>query len=205
MKMVKLVLKGFDTYTDEELILRLREGESRCEEVLVLRYVPYVRSLARPYFLAGGDFEDLIQEGMIGLIKALSGFDLNGEATFKTYATLCIRNRVYSAIRQSLRGKNSPLNNYVSMEDAKKLETADSTSLKSGAVADPMDEFIDKEDYRELLKKVSELLSKFEGKVLALYLEGLSCTEISEKLGKTPKAIDNAVQRIRRKFQAFAK
>ncbi len=202
--MVKFVLKGFDSYSDEELILRLREGDSRCEEVLVLRYVPYVRSLARPYFLAGGDSEDLIQEGMIGLINALSGFNPNEEASFKTYATLCIRNRVYSAIRHSLRGKNSPLNNYVSIEDAK-IEATENASLNTGAFADPVEELIDKEDYKELLKRVSELLSRFEGKVLEFYLEGLSCTEISKKLGKTPKAVDNAVQRIRRKFQAFSK
>lgn len=203
--MVELVLKGFDSYSDEELIRCLRGGNALCEEVLVLRYVPYVRSLARPYFLAGGDFEDLIQEGMIGLINALSGFDPCGEATFKTYATFCIKNRVYSAIRQSLRGKNSPLNNYVSIEDAKKMNSSESVSFEAGAVVDPVKEIIDREEYKELLENVSKLLSKFEAKVLGLYLEGLSYSEISSRLEKSPKAVDNAIQRIRRKFSDVIK
>ncbi|MBR5542925.1 MAG: sigma-70 family RNA polymerase sigma factor [Oscillospiraceae bacterium] len=191
---MELVLKEFEHLTDEELILRSRREDGRAEEVLVLRYVPYVRSLARPYFLAGGDFEDLIQEGMIGLINALSTFNAKEQTTFKTYATLCIRNRLYSAIRKAMRGNNSPLNNYVSIEDA-----------NIGEAVDPVDEIIGKEAYKELLGKVSELLSKFEQKVLELYLEGLSYSEISVRVSKPQKAVDNAVQRIRRKFSEITK
>ena len=195
-------MNEFDNFSDEELILRVRGGDVNAEEALVLRYTPYVRSLSRSYFLAGGDSEDLIQEGMIGLINALSGYREDESTSFKTYATLCIRNRIYSAIRHSMRGKNSPLNNYVSIEHAKKSE---GTIGRASLNCDPVEEIIGREEYKELLIKLSELLSKLEAKVLELYLEGLSYSEISGKLQKSPKAVENAVQRIRRKFLAFTK
>ena len=105
----------YEGLKDEELMSLIRNGDISAEEFLIIRYSSYVRSISRSYFLAGGDAEDLIQEGMIGLIKAIAEFDPSRHATFKTFAVYCIRNRIYSAIRNSMRGKHSPLNNYVSM------------------------------------------------------------------------------------------
>ncbi len=188
----------FDCFTDEELVLKIRAGDSAAEETLLLRYMAYVRGFARSYFLVGGDFEDLIQEGMIGVVRAISEFDSTKDVAFRTFAAMCIRNRVYSAIRNSMRGKNSPLNNYVSIE----AMFSDENSFQ-GAAPDPADDIINREAYAELLKNVSEQLSKLERKVLRLYLDGLSYAEISEKLSKTPKSVDNAVQRIRKKLLQF--
>lgn len=197
------VLEGLK---DEELITLSHGGNHRAEEVLILRYMSYVRSFTRPYFLAGGDSEDLIQEGMIGVVKAISEFDEAHHTSFKTFAVSCIRNRIYSAIRHAMRGKNIPLNNYVSIgnpqDSAISLENA---SFASDVCSDPVELVIGEESYRELLKAVSGLLSKFEQKVLGLYLEGLSYGEISERVSKPQKSVDNAVQRIRRKFAQYLK
>ncbi len=188
------------TLKDEELISLSRAGNHSAEEALILRYTSYVRSFARPYFLAGGDSEDLIQEGMIGVIKAISEFDAENPASFKTFATMCIRNRIYSAIRHSMRDKNRPLNNYVSLggEDDESVAV-----MSSDKMVDPAERIIGEESYRELLAAVSELLSGFEKKVLSLYLEGLSYAEISENVSKPQKSVDNAVTRIRRKFAGY--
>lgn len=182
-------MKEFEHFKDEELILSIREGNLEAEETLILRYAPFVRSFTRPYFLAGGDSEDLIQEGMIGVVKAITEFNSSRDASFSTFVSFCVRNRIYSAIRNSNRGKNSPLNNYVSFGEV----------AASGSLPDPVDAIINREAYSELMREVSKLLSKFEKSVLELYLEGLSYGEISERLSKTQKSVDNAVQRIRRK------
>ncbi|MBQ8004593.1 MAG: sigma-70 family RNA polymerase sigma factor [Oscillospiraceae bacterium] len=187
----------FETLSDEELISLSRAGNHSAEEALILRYTSYVRSFARPYFLAGGDAEDLIQEGMIGVMKAMSGYDAGGDASFKTFAAMCIRNRIYSAIRQSMRGKNQPLNNYIPIggEDDESVAV-----LSSDKTVDPAEQIIGEESYRELLGTAELLLSGFEKKVLLLYLKGLSYAEISKSVGKPQKSVDNAVSRIRRKL-----
>lgn len=187
-------MKSFECLNDEELVLKARSGSADAEEMLILRYMPSVRCFVRPYFLVGGDSEDLIQEGMIGVVKAISEFDESRHASFKTFAALCVKNRVYSAIRNSKRGKNSPLNDYVSFE----------TVLSENVmVSDPVEDVISRENYVELLKDVSKRLSPLEIKVLDLYLEGMSYSEISDKLSKPPKSIDNAVQRIRKKLLQY--
>lgn len=193
-----LVLEMFENLKDEELITLSRSGDHLAEEALILRYTTYVRSLARPYFLAGGDSEDLTQEGMIGVIKAIAEFRESHHTSFKTFAAYCIRNRIYSAIRHSMRDKNLPLNNYVSIGSANSLDIG-----AEDVSSDPVEQVIGEESYRELLRAISGLLSKFEQKVLGLYLEGLSYGEISEKVSKPQKSVDNAVQRIRRKFAQY--
>lgn len=191
---------------DEELITLSHGGNHHAEEVLILRYMSYVRSFTRPYFLAGGDAEDLIQEGMMGVVKAISEYDKAHHTSFKTFAASCIRNRIYSAIRHAMRGKNSPLNNYVSIGVPQgSAINLDNTPFSSDMCSDPVELIIGEESYRELLTAVSGLLSKFEQKVLGLYLEGLSYSEISEKVSKPQKSVDNAVQRIRRKFSQYLK
>ncbi len=193
-------MEMFETLKDEELISLSRAGKHSAEEALILRYTSYVRSFVRPYFLAGGDSEDLIQEGMIGVIKAISEFDAAHSASFKTFAAMCIRNRIYSAIRHSMRDKNRPLNNYVSLGGEEDESVA---ALSPDKTVDPAEQIISEESYRELLSAVSGLLSGFEKKVLTLYLKGLSYAEISKNVNKPQKSVDNAVTRIRRKFAGY--
>ena len=185
---------------DDEALCGFAAGGNRlAEEVLVERYTRVVRSCARPYFLAGGDSEDLTQEGMVGLLKAVREYDASKEASFRTFAELCIRNRLYSVLRASAREKHIPLNQSVSLD----TPCFDSNSYTSGtnnlAQRDPEEDFIDREHTAALLSGVRKQLSEFEAKILGYYLDGLSCREIADAVGKPPKSVDNAVQRIRRK------
>ena len=194
-----------ETYTslkelpDEALCSLAVSGDRAAEELLVTRYNRVVRTCARPFFLAGGDSEDLTQEGMVGLIKAVREFDADKEASFRTFAEVCIRNRLYSALRASAREKHQALNQSVSLD----TPDFDSNSYTSGtsslAQRDPEDSLIDREHTAALLSGVRKQLSELEAKILGYYLDGLSCREIAETVGRSPKSVDNAVQRIRRK------
>ena len=185
--------------TDEELALLARDGDREAEELLVARYHRLVRTCARPYFLAGGDSEDLTQEGMFGLLKAVREYHAEKEASFRTFAEICIRSRLYSVLRDMARDKHKPLNQSVSLD----TPDFDSNSYTSGtsnlAQRNPEDHMIDREHTAALLSGVRKQLSEFEAKILGYYLDGLSCREIAEAVGKPPKSVDNAVQRIRRK------
>ena len=184
---------------DETLCLLAVSGDRAAEEILVARYHRVVRTCARPFFLAGGDSEDLTQEGMVGLIKAVREFNADKDASFRTFAEVCIRNRLYSVLRASSREKHQPLNQSVSLD----TPDFDSNSYTSGtnnlAQRGPEDHLIDREHTAALLSGVRKQLSEFEAKILGYYLDGLSCREIAETVGKPPKSVDNAVQRIRRK------
>ena len=188
-----------DTLTDEALCRLAASGDRRAEETLVSRYTRLVRSCARPYFLAGGDSEDLTQEGMLGLIKAVREFQADKDTSFRTFAEICIRSRLYSALRSAGREKHQVLNQSISLD----TPDFDSNSYTSGtnclAQRGPEDELIDREHTAALLSGVRKQLSEFEAKILGYYLDGLSCREIAETVGKPPKSVDNAVQRIRRK------
>jgi len=191
---------------DDETLCALAAADDRqAEEVLVLRYTRLVRVCARPYFLAGGDSEDLIQEGMIGLIKAIREFNSAKAASFKTYAEICIRSRLFSAIKTAAREKHSPLNNYISFEAP--LFDGSENSLAFETVhhkqMTPEELIIGKEEFRELLGVLHGHLSGFEAKVLQLYLNGLSYAEIAAEIQKSPKSVDNAVQRVRRKVARY--
>ena len=185
--------------SDEELCLLAASGNRLAEEALVTRYNRLVRTCARPFFLAGGDSEDLTQEGMVGLITAVREYDAGKEASFRTFAEVCIRNRLYSVLRASARDKQQPLNQSLSLDDSH----FDSNPLTSGtnnlAQRNPEDFLIDREHTAALLSGVRKQLSEFEAKILGFYLDGLSCREIAKAVGKPPKSVDNAVQRIRRK------
>ena len=184
---------------DEELCSLARAGDRGAEEILVARYNRLVRSCARPYFLAGGDSEDLTQEGMVGLIKAVREYDPAREAAFRTFAETCIRNRLYSVLRDAVRDKHLPLNQSVPLD----TPYFDSNSYTSGtnhlAQLNPEEFLIDREHTAALLAGVRKQLSEFEAKILGYYLDGLSCREIAGTVGKPVKSVDNAVQRIRRK------
>ena len=184
---------------DEALCALAASGNRLAEDILVERYTRIVRSCARPYFLVGGDSEDLTQEGMVGLIKAVREYDAAKEASFRTFAELCIRSRLYSVLRASAREKHLPLNQSVSLD----TPCFDSNSYTSGtnnlAQRDPEEDLIDREHTAALLSGVRKQLSELEAKILGYYLDGLSCREIAQTVGRSPKSVDNAVQRIRRK------
>ena len=185
--------------SDEALCILAAAGNRLAEETLVTRYNRLVRTCARPFFLAGGDSEDMTQEGMVGLLKAVREYDAGKEASFRTFAEICIRSRLYSVLRASARDKQQPLNQSVSLDNF----YFDSNPLTSGtsnlAQRNPEDFLIDREHTAALLSGVRKQLSEFEAKILGFYLDGLSCREIAKAVNKPLKSVDNAVQRIRRK------
>lgn len=181
---------------DEILWSKAVSGDAEAEETLVKKYNVLVKICSRPYFLAGGDSEDLVQEGMLGLLAAIRQFDPDRDASFKTYAEHCIRNRLYTAIKSASRFKHTPLNDYVSFESPQFNEIQ---TKMSSVLRDPEELLITRERVDEITEKLTGKLSGFESKVLELFLEGRSYGEIAERLGKTPKSVDNAVQRIRKK------
>jgi len=182
-----------EALTDEGLCQLSQTGDRTAEEVLVSRYHRLVRSCARPYFLAGGDTEDLLQEGMFGLIKAMREYDIQRDASFHTFAETCIRNRLYSVLKSAASGKHTPLNQSIPLNSSF-FDTA-----PSFAQLDPEVMLIDREKAANLLESACRHLSEFEVKILGFYLDGLAYREIAEMVGKSPKSVDNAVQRIRRK------
>lgn len=193
---------SIDSITDEVLCARVGDGDRAAEETLVLRYSRLVRVCARPFFLAGGDSEDLIQEGMLGLLSAIRGFVPEREAAFRTFAERCIRNRIISAVRTAGGGKHSPLNNYVSLEPSLFLANQDAAPLSAAyrRPDNPEDVVIRQEDLKNLEETIQNQLTELEAQVLTRYLEGASYAEIAEEVQRSTKSVDNAVQRIRRKI-----
>ena len=184
---------------DERLCLLAAQGNRMAEEILVTRYNRLVRTCARPYFLAGGDSEDLTQEGMVGLIKAVREFDAGRETSFRTFAEICIRSRLYSVLRAAGRDKQQPLNQSVSLDTPYFESNSYTSGTNNLAQRNPEDFLIDREHTAALLSGVRKQLSEFEAMILGYYLDGLSCREIAKAVNKPPKSVDNAVQRIRRK------
>ena len=188
--------------SDDDLQSMAISGDRDAENTLVERYSHLVRACARPYFLAGGDGEDLIQEGMLGLIYALRDYSPSGGASFKTYADLCIRRRLYSAIKSAAGTKHAPLNDYVPLE----LPSYDGNQTNTESILhayfrrEPEDLLIDKERSDEILSDFAVHLSGLEAEIMGLYLKGLSYREIARKINKPLKSVDNAVQRVRRKL-----
>ena len=187
--------------SDEALCTALQNGTSAAGDILAHRYRKLVRCCAHPYFLAGGDSEDLIQEGMVGLLNAIREYDPGKGSSFRTYAETCIRNRILSAIRAAARDKHTPLNHYVSYETPLLDGNTDSYPLSASRQPqqNPEDMLISREERRERLGTLKGQLSGFEAQILDLYLRGLSYVEIASEVDRSPKAVDNAVQRIRRK------
>ena len=183
--------------TDESLVERAQAGDKQATEELLSRYAGLVRGRARGFFLVGGETEDLIQEGMIGLYRAVSEYrvDREGGMSFKNFAYLCVSRRIIDAVKASARKKNVPLNNYVSLFQ----------SEWEMPVSSPEDEVIRGEDRREFLQKMSKELSDFEFRVTVMYMDALSCAEICEATGKEEKSVDNAIQRSKKKLQKLLK
>ncbi len=185
--------------SDNELIVQARNGNEFAEETLAKRYGKLVRICARQFFLVGGDGEDLIQEGMLGLLNAIRRYNPDGGASFKTYAERCIRNRLLSAVESANRQKNDPLNQGISL-DALRNEDENLSGGDWVYTRCPEDIVLEREWFTELQTEYARRLSKYETAVLKQFLAGVSYREIADSLGKTEKSVDNAVQRIRKKF-----
>ncbi len=179
-------------YSDEALCAKAREGDLTAEEELVLRYQRQVRICGRPFFLAGGDSEDLSQEAIFGLDEDIREFVPSRDGTFRTFADVCIRNRIRSAVTSASRGKHTPLNDSVPF---------DSIEAESGS--SPEELYISREEETERMEQLTKCLSCLERQVLTLFLQGLSYQEISCHVGRSVKSVDNAVQRIRRKVAPY--
>ena len=188
--------------TDEDLMAGIRAGEQECMDVLIERYKGQVRKEARTLYLIGGDSDDLIQEGMVGLLAAIREYDSSKAAVFRTYAEVCIKNRLFSVIKAAARDKHTPLNNSVSFETPLFSGNGDRFAYHAPGrqVEDPEEIFLSRESFRERMETLMGQLSGFEASVLRLYLNGLSYSEIAAEVNKSPKSVDNAVQRIRRKL-----
>lgn len=190
----------YGQFSDEQLIERLRGGETEISDYLMEKYKGLVRKKARAMYLIGGDTDDLIQEGMIGLFKAVQDYRPDREASFQTFASLCIERQLYSAVKNSTRQKHIPLNSYVSLS-----EEAETGSLEGLWSENPEALIIDRENTGSLEKQISQTLSPMENKVLDYYLEGYSYVQIAELMNKQSKSIDNALQRIRGKIRDYIK
>lgn len=186
--------------TDEQLCAAAQQGDRTAEEQLVTRYFGVVKACARPYFLAGGDGEDLIQEGMLGLLKAVRAFDVSRGVPFEAFARMCITRRVYTAVSAASAEKHELLNH---SENLAKAPLFDENSQAMHAASDPVSFVIGMEEHREMQRKLLSSLSAFEARVLTLYLDGCSYEEMAAEVGKPVKSVDNAIQRIRRKASAL--
>ena len=191
---------NFEDCSDEQLCAMAQQGNRTAEEALAVRYFSVVKACSRPYLLAGGDCEDLIQEGMLGLLKAVRAYAPERNVPFEAFARMCITRRVYSAVSAASAAKHEPLNH---SESIAKTPLFDENSKAVHAVSDPVNVVIDMEEYRERQQRLQALLSAFESRVLALYLDGCSYEEMAAEVGKSVKSVDNAIQRIRRKAAAL--
>lgn len=188
---------------DEVLVQRSREGDDQALAELLHRYRSFARAKAATYFIMGGEAEDVVQEGMIGLYSAVRDFDPSHGASFRAFADLCVTRQVLTAIKTATRLKHSLLNSSVSLDrppnaDDPKRTVADTVAEPD---SDPLDHVIESDSLRRLHRTVNELLSDLEADVLRLYVEGRSYEEIAESLGRRTKSIDNALQRIKRKVE----
>nr|WP_255574725.1 RNA polymerase sporulation sigma factor SigH [Halobacillus sp. Nhm2S1] len=191
---------------DEEVVERINQGQVQALDYLINKYKNFVRAKARTYFLIGADREDIVQEGMIGLYKAIRDYREGKLSSFKAFAELCVTRQIITAIKTATRQKHIPLNSYVSLDKPIYDEESDRTLLDviAGSKAiDPQELIVNKEKFSDMEEKMSELLSDLEKKVLTLYLDGRSYQEISVELDRHVKSIDNALQRVKRKLEKY--
>ena len=191
-------MEQYSKYSDEELIQRLRAGETGIADYLIEKYKYLVRRKARAMFLIGGDTDDLIQEGMIGLFKAVRDYHPGKEASFVTFAQMCIDRQIYSAVQSSNRQKHMPLNTYISLS-----QEDEESPLAQAWVERPEEIIIDRENTRALEDEIKSALSPMENTVLNYYLEGKSYADIGMLMDKNPKSVDNALRRIRTKIRNY--
>ena len=193
----------FVSMTDDEIVKLAKADNLHALEYILEKYKNFVKSRSRPYFLIGADREDIIQEGMIGLYKAIRDYDTEKYTNFRAFAEMCITRQIITAIKTATRRKHMPLNSYVSLSHPVFDEESDKTLLETiteHSCLDPEEIIINKEDYTSIGKKINELLSPKEMEILSVYLQGKSYQEISDELGISHKSIDNALQRVKRKL-----
>lgn len=201
-------MRMYKDYSDEELIEMYKEGNEAAIDFLFEKYKNLVRKKAKAMFIVGGDNDDLIQEGMIGLYKAIRDYDESKDASFMTFASMCINRQMCTAVTASNRKKYLPLNSYISLDMPIQSELEEESSklldvLHSSVEQNPEKLFIDRESKASIESKLGNILSTYEKEVLLLQLDGMDYVRIAEKLGKTPKSIDNALQRIRSKLNSI--
>lgn len=197
--------QDYGACTDDELIDRLRQGESAITDYICDKYKNMVRSKAKSMFILGADNEDLIQEGMIGLFKAVRDYDMGRDASFLTFAELCVSRQMYTAVQASRRQKHLPLNSYVSLDSGRIDDDREGMSLAEllpdRTEPGPEELFLDKERVSYLERQIDKELSEFEKQVLDLYITGMSYSQIAGVLGRDEKATDNALQRLKSKIR----
>ncbi|WP_068556804.1 RNA polymerase sporulation sigma factor SigH [Thermotalea metallivorans] len=202
----KEISDNFELMVDEEIVEDARRGDAKAQEYLIKKYKNFVRAKARSYFLIGADREDIIQEGMIGLFKAIRDFRSDKLSSFRVFAELCITRQIITAIKTATRQKHIPLNSYVSLNKPIYDEESDRTLLDvlSGVkISDPEELIISREELGHIESKIGEILSDLEWKVLMSYLQGKSYQEIAVDLDRHVKSIDNALQRVKRKLERY--
>ena len=196
----------YQQMNDEQVVEMCHQGDSEAEEYLLNKYKNFVRAKARRYFLIGADHEDIVQEGMIGLYKAIRDFKPEKLSSFRAFAELCITRQIITAIKTATRQKHIPLNSYVSLNKPLYDEESDRTLLDvimEGRISDPEELIINRENLGNIHNKISEVLSGLEQEVLQAYLDGKSYQEIADALGRHVKSIDNALQRVKRKLEKY--
>ncbi len=206
---VKITYQGdpeLEIRSDEDIVMEAKGGDIVALEFLINKYKNFVKAKARSYFLIGADREDIIQEGMIGLYKAIRDFRGDKLSSFRAFAELCITRQIITAIKTATRQKHIPLNSYVSLNKPIYDEDSDRTLLDilaGSKITDPEELMINREEYNDIEFKMGEILSELEWKVLTLYLEGKSYQEIAVDLKRHVKSIDNALQRVKRKLERY--
>ncbi|WP_430884803.1 RNA polymerase sporulation sigma factor SigH [Fusibacter sp. JL216-2] len=197
---------SYQDLLEEEVVALARDGDDKASEYLIKKYKNFVRAKARSYFLIGADREDIIQEGMIGLFKAIRDFQVDKISSFRAFAELCITRQIITAIKTATRQKHIPLNSYVSLNKPIYDEESERTLmdvLAGARVLDPEELIISREEVHSIETKIGEVLSDLEQEVLSDYLQGKSYQEIAEHLDRHVKSIDNALQRVKRKLERF--
>lgn len=200
------VYESYEGKPDEEVLLLAQQGDSVAQDFLLNKYKNFVRSKARSYFLIGADHEDIVQEGMIGLYKAIRDFRPERLASFRAFAELCITRQIITAIKTATRQKHMPLNSYVSLNKPIYDDESERTMMDIIAedkFSNPENMFIDRENLNTIQGHIGEMLSDLEKQVLELYMDGKSYQEISEEMGRHVKSIDNALQRVKRKLSKY--
>ena len=200
----KEIASEFEGMTEEEIVVEAKNGNSRAQEYVISKYESFVKVKSKSYFLIGADKEDIYQEGMIGLYKAIRDFNYEKSTTFRGFAELCITRQIITAIKTATRQKHIPLNSYISLNKPVYDEESERTLLDiiaTSIVTDPEELIISKEELKHIESKMNELLSDLELQVVEYYLNGKSYQYIADKLKRDVKSIDNALQRVKRKLE----
>ena len=208
MEMTALQIGATDLehLTDEEIVSLAKNGDTIALEFLISKYKNFVRSKARTYFLIGADREDIIQEGLIGLYKAIRDYRYDRQTSFHSFAEICVTRQIITAIKTATRQKHMPLNSYVSLNKPVYEEESERTLsdvITQGKAGNPEDLFIDQEDFLDIESTMQRILSPLEQDVVNLYLEGKSYVEIAQQLDRHVKSVDNALQRVKRKLEQY--